>query len=127
LFRSQKKERKKSTPNLIMSETTTTAVDINEMYQYATNLFIGGQNAYEVKTALLERGLDEGNANYIVEQLDQQINEARKTRAKKDMLYGALWCVGGLVLTLAHIGFIFWGAIIFGGIQFFRGVVAFNQ
>jgi fructosamine-3-kinase len=122
-----KKRAKKSTPNLIMSETTTTAVDINEMYQYATNLFIGGQNAYEVKTALLERGLDEGNANYIVEQLDQQINEARKTRAKKDMLYGALWCVGGLVLTLAHIGFIFWGAIVFGGIQFFRGVIAFNQ
>ncbi|WPV00590.1 hypothetical protein SNE26_02270 [Mucilaginibacter sp. cycad4] len=106
---------------------TTTAVDINEMYQYATNLFVGGQNSYEVKTALMTRGLDEGNADYIVQQLDQQINNAHKERAKKDMLYGALWCVGGLVLTLAHIGFIFWGAIVFGGIQFFRGVIAYNR
>ncbi|MFC0515122.1 hypothetical protein ACFFGT_12965 [Mucilaginibacter angelicae] len=111
-----------------MTENTQNAqsVDINEMYQYATNLFIGGKNTYEVKTALLERGLDEGNADYIVEQLDLQINEARKARAKKDMLYGALWCAGGLILTLAHIGFIFWGAIVFGGIQFFRGVIAYN-
>lgn len=38
------------------------------------------------------------------------------------MLYGALWCVGGLALTLANVGFIFWGAIIFGGVQFFKGV-----
>ena len=38
------------------------------------------------------------------------------------MKYGALWCVGGIVGTAALIGFIFWGAILFGGIQFFKGV-----
>lgn len=47
-------------------------------------------------------------------------------KAQKDMLYGALWCVGGLVLTMAHIGFIFWGAIVFGAIQFFRGIANLN-
>lgn len=103
------------------------AVDINQMYQYATNLFIGGQNSYEVKQALLARGLDEGNADYIVGELEQKISSAHRERAKKDMLYGALWCVGGLGLTMAHIGFIFWGAIVFGGIQFFRGVIAYNK
>jgi len=44
-----------------------------------------------------------------------------KENAKKDMLYGALWCGGGTIATLAHIGFIFWGAIVFGAFQFLRG------
>jgi hypothetical protein len=109
------------------TEATAAAVDINEMYQYATNLLIAGQNSYEVKTALLARGLDEGNADYIVQDLEQKISDARQGKAKKDMLYGALWCGGGLLLTLAHIGFIFWGAIVFGGIQFFRGIIAYNK
>lgn len=47
---------------------------------------------------------------------------ARRKKANSDMLYGALWCVGGIVATAANIGFIFWGAILFGGIQFFRGL-----
>ena len=48
------------------------------------------------------------------------------------MLFGALWCVGGLVVTIggyvlaAKNGggsyMIFWGAVIFGAIQFFRGL-----
>ncbi|MES2141232.1 MAG: hypothetical protein V4511_16105 [Bacteroidota bacterium] len=46
-----------------------------------------------------------------------------KEKAKRDMLFGALWCIGGIIATAAHIGFIFWGAIIFGGIQFFRGLI----
>lgn len=46
-----------------------------------------------------------------------------KEKAKRDMLFGALWCVGGIIATLADIGFIFWGAIVFGGIQFFRGLI----
>jgi hypothetical protein len=94
-----------------------------EIYNYAANLIVhGGKNAYEVKMALLERGVDEQSAFSLIEEIEQQVNTARKKRANKDMLYGALWCGGGLLLTMAHIGFIFWGAIVFGGIQFFRGV-----
>ena len=51
-----------------------------------------------------------------------ETTDARMERANKDMLYGALWCVGGIVGTAAQIGFIFWGAILFGGIQFFKGL-----
>jgi len=102
--------------------TTITQSTFDEMYHYARNLFIMGQNAFEIKAALLARGLDADNAEYIVNMLEQQIVDEKKEKAKKDMLYGALWCVGGLILTLAHIGFIFWGAIVFGAIQFFRGV-----
>ncbi len=46
--------------------------------------------------------------------------------AQKDMLYGALWCIGGIVATVADFGYIFWGAIVFGGIQFFKGLFSSN-
>lgn len=48
-----------------------------------------------------------------------------------DMVVGAIWCVGGIVVTAATYSavsqtggtyFIAWGAILFGGIQFFKGL-----
>jgi hypothetical protein len=53
---------------------------------------------------------------------EQEYISAKKKQAENDMLYGALWCIGGIIATAAHIGFIFWGAILFGGIQFCRGL-----
>lgn len=93
-----------------------------EIYQYAARLAIGGKNSYEIKCALIEKGIDAQDAYIIAETVEQKILDAKKSRAQKDMLYGALWCIGGLGLTMAHIGFIFWGAILFGSIQFIRGV-----
>lgn len=39
------------------------------------------------------------------------------------MLFGALWCIGGIVATATDIGLIFWGAIVFGAIQFIKGLI----
>lgn len=46
----------------------------------------------------------------------------------REMVFGALWFVGGLILTLFSFaaqlggkGILFWGAIVWGPIQFFRG------
>jgi hypothetical protein len=58
---------------------------------------------------------------------------ARVTKAlgKKNMLYGALWCIGGTIITVGTFSaassgggtyFITWGAIIFGALQFFQGL-----
>ena len=54
-----------------------------------------------------------------------------KSAAKKDMLVGGLWFFGGIAVTaitysMASGGgryFLAWGAIIFGGIQFFKGLI----
>ncbi|MFC7348070.1 hypothetical protein ACFQO9_15235 [Chryseobacterium zhengzhouense] len=51
-----------------------------------------------------------------------------KKQANKDVLYGGLWFVGGLAVTLVSVasgkgGFIAYGAVIFGGIQFFKGLM----
>jgi len=96
---------------------------VNQIYEYAVNLMIHeNKNSYEVQMALKERGLDDESAKIIVENLEKEIEDAKKERANKDMLYGALWCIGGIIATASNIGFIFWGAIVFGAIQFFRGL-----
>ena len=50
-------------------------------------------------------------------------NQKEKEDAKKDMIFGALWVIGGIIATTADFGYIFWGAIVFGGFQFIRGLV----
>lgn len=97
---------------------------INQIYSYAANLMVNeNKSVDETKNDLMAQGLDEESASIIVNNLQIQIGDAKKERANKDMLYGALWCVGGIVATVADFGYVFWGAILFGGIQFFKGVV----
>jgi hypothetical protein len=62
----------------------------------------------------------------MIDDLEEQMREAKKSQAKKDVLWGAVWCIGGLIGTFANTGFIFWGAIIFGGIQLIKGLINLN-
>jgi hypothetical protein len=94
----------------------------NYLYQYAANLLASGKSGAEVERLLQLKGLAADTASTMVGELENPIQDARKAQAKKDMLHGGLWCVGGLALTLADVGFVFWGAILFGGIQFIKGV-----
>src|SRR5689334_14026066 len=97
---------------------------VSQIYNYAANLLVNeNKNAEEVKDALVQKGLSVDAAYTIVRSVEDQISKGHKERATKDMIYGALWCVGGTVATVANIGFIFWGAILFGGIQFFKGLI----
>jgi hypothetical protein len=96
---------------------------LDHMNAYAADLLVNKtRTAEDVIELLKEKGLSHETASGIVFDLQDQINSAKKSAANKDMLYGALWCVGGLILTFTDTGFIFWGAIIFGAIQFFKGV-----
>lgn len=93
-------------------------------YQYAATLLLNeNKSAYETKNQLVAQGLSTDIAGLIVENVEIEIQEAKHEKARKDMLYGALWFCGGSILTMADIGLIFWGAILFGGIQFFKGLI----
>lgn len=97
---------------------------VQGLYNHAAHqLFTENKLDVEVIDDLVAKGLDRESASAIVTNLQTRMAEAKKERAQKDMLYGALWCIGGTVATLANIGFIFWGAILFGGIQFIKGLV----
>jgi len=56
-----------------------------------------------------------------------QIAQQEQKQSKNDVLYGGLWLAGGLIVTIVSLsngngGIIAYGAVIFGGIQFFRGL-----
>jgi hypothetical protein len=98
-------------------------VTIEEVNRYTANLFLRGKSTEQVKEELRAHGLDEQTIETAINNAGDEVFEFKKAKANKDMLYGGLWCIGGVVLTIAHIGYIFWGAIVFGAFQFFRGVV----
>ena len=93
---------------------------VDQIYDYTANLLVKeNKSPSEVKKALMEEGIEEESSSVIVD-----INEIeKKSQAIKDMQYGALWCVGGIVMTVADVGYIFWGAIVFGGYQFLKGAM----
>lgn len=78
----------------------------------------------QVKRGLIQLGADEGVAAEIANSALELVQQAKKKKATKDIVFGSLWCIGGTVLTLADVGYIFWGAILFGGIQLINGIVS---
>lgn len=76
---------------------------------------------FEEKEVFIEEGFDDENSAFMVDSPQKQINNEEKEHPKQDMLYGALLFVGGIVLTVCDIGYIFWGAIVYGGYLFLKG------
>lgn len=96
----------------------------NEINEYTANLMVNQKkSATYTKNALIEKGLEEEVASEVVENFENEIRLAKKENASKDIIYGSLWCFGGIVATLSELGYIFWGAILFGGIQLIKGIV----
>lgn len=77
-------------------------------------------------------GLARKSAESFVDKVYQARDSAVRKRARRDMLMGGLICVIGIVVTVTTYSavssagggsyVVAWGAIIFGGIQFLRGL-----
>jgi len=97
---------------------------INQLYDYVAELmFIQKKNYFEIKTQLIQEGLDEKTAVFIVQSLELGVKEAETQRAKKNILYGALWCLIGAIALLANVSFIFWLIVILGVFKIAKGVI----
>ncbi len=106
----------------------------SKIYQYAFKLRDQGKTKDEIKQDLIMHGIDESTAEAIsgnIEEHYANYTNIKKKTAEKNILYGGLWCAGGIIITAVTYSaasddgghyFIAWGAIIFGAIQFFRGV-----
>ena len=94
------------------------------MYGELFRLLASGRYTTPQVISELERqfGLDETAARYLVEQAQGFLSRENRKRAGKNLIFGALWLVGGLIATAADFGLIFWGAILFGAIQFLHGL-----
>ena len=63
--------------------------------------------------------------------VDSDLGAAARVAANRNMFVGGLWCVGGIVVTALTYSaasgggsyVVAWGAIVFGGIQFCRGLL----
>lgn len=98
-------------------------ITIEQAQQFAINMMVKDQRvATDTIEALVNMGVDTNKAEEIVTKIKEQLSERKKGKARQDMLVGALWCGGGTIATMAHIGYIFWGAILFGGVQFLKGL-----
>lgn len=104
---------------------------VNKVYAFAADLMTEQKkSATETKSILIEQGLRAEDAEVVVTNLQAQIDQAKNEAANKNMLYGALWCIGGLLVTALTYStasdggtyVVAWGAVVFGAIQFFKGV-----
>jgi hypothetical protein len=106
---------------------------VEAVYGFAAEQMQHGVAPSGIAKSLTERGLDSEAATTVVHHLEQAKAEASKRAGEKNMLFGALWCIGGIALTAltfraaANSGggryIVAWGAILFGGIQFIRGLI----
>lgn len=119
------------TNNKMTQNPTTTEAGrpvVQEDYDYAVSLIAHQKRTpTEAVQMLINDGIGKEMAVSMVANLSEEVSKAKKDAAQKDILYGALWCVGGTVATLADVGYIFWGAIVFGGIQMIKGFISLNQ
>lgn len=105
---------------------------VDAVYGYAAELAKANLTRPEIERKLMDKGLDEESAAVVVKNLFQARSKVLKEQGRKNMLYGALWCAGGAIVTLVTYDsaskgggryIVAWGAIIFGAIQFFRGLM----
>ena len=104
---------------------------VNQIYGFTADMLYNQKKSIEeTKAALIENGLRAEDADVVIANLQNQYKQEKREAGNKNMLYGALWCVGGLLVTILTYSaasdggtyVVAWGAVIFGAIQFFKGM-----
>ena len=104
---------------------------VNRIYGYTADmLFNQKKTVEETKAALIEKGLRSEDADIVINNLQTQYKQEKREAGGKNMLYAALWCIGGLLVTFLTYSaasdggtyVVAWGAVIFGAIQFLKGL-----
>ncbi len=104
---------------------------VNQIYGFTADMLYNQKKSIEeTKAALIENGLRAEDADVVIANLQNQYKQEKREAGNKNMLYGALWCVGGLLVTILTYSaasdggtyVVAWGAVIFGAIQFFKGL-----
>lgn len=104
---------------------------VQEIYAFAAEQMKNGVKPPKIEALLVDHGLDQESAHAVVANLTQMRNEALREAGKKNMIFGALWFLGGAGVTAftysAASGggtyVVAYGAIAVGLIQFLGGLV----
>ena len=103
---------------------------IREVYQRTATLANEGKSKDKIQTELIAMGLNKETASMVIGNVFRLRKKAHREAGARNAMVGAAWCVGGIAITaltyqLASGGGVFvvaWGAILFGGIQFIKGL-----
>lgn len=104
---------------------------VNRIYGFTADmLYTQKMGVDKTRSVLIEKGLRPEDADTVIDNLQNQYKQEKKEVGNKNMLYGSLWCIGGLLVTFLTYSaasdggtyVIAWGAVIFGAIQFFKGL-----
>jgi len=106
--------------------------DLSGLYKFAAMEFAKKQSPKVVIRKLTDQGVTPAVANRIVSETQKVFNKAKAAKSKKRMTRGLIWTVVGIVLTCGTMAFasslggkyiLFYGAIIYGIIDFTAGLV----
>ena len=103
---------------------------VSEIYQFAAGRMRAGTSPAAIEQELAAKGLDAESAAIVVRNLKQALKSQKRSRGLRNMGIGALVCVVGVAITAATYSMasggghyvVAWGAVVFGGIQFLRGL-----
>jgi len=119
-----------------MEENSRTQQDPNQLYARVKHMLtVEKKNPEEIVDILMKEGVDQDSAaklvNYAAGGTGGSVEDGEEYYEEEDddgsgvmsMVIGGIFCIGGIIATVADIGYIFYGAIIFGGIQFIKGLI----
>lgn len=106
---------------------------LQAVYGYAAEMMRTGATDYQIEKALMERGLSAEAAAVVVANLAKMRHDTVRSAALRNMAIGGIICIIGLLITFVSYSaaasspnggsyIVTWGAVVFGGIQFFRGL-----
>lgn len=114
--------------------------EIQELLSDTSKIIVNNENTLdEITNTLVSKGIETEKAKTIAQNLYTQVTDdikAKQIIAEKDMRTGARWFWGGVIITsitylfaedLGGSYIVTWGAIVFGAIQFFRGLSNSNK
>jgi hypothetical protein len=112
----------------------TTNPELTRAARIAAELKAKGHDNDFIIESLRKEGYDDTTTLALIRVMEDGVSNARRSAGQRNMLYGALWCIGGIIVTVATYSaasgggryFICYGAIIFGAAQFIKGLTQMN-
>ena len=116
-----------------MTHKSASSLEQEQIYSYAAEMMKHGMSTREMEQLLIRRGLGAEAASAVVKNLRNTRRKTLRNVGLKHMAMGGAICLIGLVITIGTIQaaegdgrfVIAWGAIVFGSLQFLRGLLQF--
>lgn len=108
----------------------TSAISQEDVKRAASLMLEADYTVEETIQSFVKRGYSEADATMIVayaSQVKQTVQKKNSGSGVTHIVIGSIALLVGIGLTVADIGYIFYGAIVFGIIKIVQGIIALND